>query len=470
MKKQFFSLAVLMVGLMMTTSAQSPNLEGVWEGTLSVSGASLRLIFKITKAPDGALTAKLDSPDQGALDLPVDSVNVDGSSVRFEMKRFLSSFEAKINPEFTEMNGNWKQGGLELPLVMKRTEKATKLNRPQEPQKPFPYNDEEVSYENKKAGNKLAGTLTTPRDNKGPFPAVILITGSGAQDRNEEIFGHKPFLVLADHLTRQGVAVLRVDDRGVGGSTGTGATATTEDFADDVLAGVEYLKSRKEIDPKHIGLIGHSEGGIIAPMLATRSGDIAFIVLMAGTGLPGEEIIHLQAELIAKAAGSGEKEIAESRKMQERIFAVIKSEKDPKEAEKKLNALRDEITAGMPEDMKKAGADKALDAQFKSVNSPWFRYFTTYDPRPALTKVKCPVLAINGERDLQVPYKENLGAIEAALKAGGNKDFTIIKLPELNHLFQKAQTGSPSEYGKIEETISPLALQTISDWIKKHVK
>lgn len=469
MLKTMTIAAMILSVLLPAASSQTPGLEGMWEGTLSVGGASLRLIFKVAKAPDGSLTATLDSLDQGALGLPVDKVTLDGKSVLFDLKRLGAAFEAKANAEFTELTGNWKQGGLELPLVMKRTEKETKLNRPQEPQKPYPYNEEEVSYENKKAGIKLAGTLTTPRD-KGPFPAVLLITGSGPQDRNEAIFGHKPFMVLADHLTRQGIAVLRVDDRGVGGSTGNVGAATTEDFTEDVLAGVEYLKSRKEIDPKRIGLIGHSEGGIIAPLAATKSPDIAFIVLMAGTGLPGEEILYLQGALIAKVSGASDEAIAENRRVQERIFAILKSEKDPKEAEKKFYALRDQLVAEMTEEQRKAGADKPLEAQLKSVNTPWFRFFVTYDPKPALSKVKCPVLAINGERDLQVPPRENLAAIESALKAGGNKDFSAIMLPELNHLFQKAATGSPGEYARIEETISPTALKSISDWIGRHTR
>lgn len=469
MIKMLIFAALILTVLLPPASAQTPSLEGIWEGTLSVGGASLRLIFKVTKSPTGSLTATLDSPDQGALGLPVDAVALDGNSVRFDLTRLGASYEAKVNSQFTELTGNWKQGGLELPLVMKRTEKESKLNRPQEPQKPYPYNDEEVSYENKKAGIKLAGTLTMPRD-KGPFPAVVLITGSGPQDRNEAIFGHKPFLVLADHLTRQGIAVLRVDDRGVGGSAGNVNTATSEEFTEDVLAGVEYLKSRKEIDPKRIGLIGHSEGGIIAPLAATKSPDIAFIVLMAGTGLPGEEILYLQGALIAKVAGADDAAIAENRKVQERIFAILKSEKDPLEAEKKFKALRDEMVAAMTEEEKKAGGAGRLEAQLKAVNTPWFRYFVTYDPKPTLSKVKCPVLAINGERDLQVPPRENLAAIESALKAGGNKDFSAIMLPELNHLFQKAATGSPGEYGRIEETISPTALKTISDWIVKHTR
>ncbi|MGE0102168.1 MAG: alpha/beta hydrolase family protein [Blastocatellales bacterium] len=466
MNTYLLALIMIISASLNSSSAQTSGLEGIWEGKLSAGPNTLRLVFRITKSQQGGLSAQLDSPDQGATGLPVDTVNLEGNAVRFEMKRFAATYEAKVDAGFTELTGVWKQGGVELPLVMKRVLSETKPNRPQEPQKPYPYDEEEVAYDNPKAGIRLAGTLTTPRG-KGPFPAVVLITGSGPQDRNETIFGHKPFMVLADHLTRNGIAVLRVDDRGVGGSTGNISTATTEDFTEDVLAGVGFLKTRKEIDTKRIGLIGHSEGGIIAPLAATKSSDIAFIVLMAGTGLTGEEILYMQGALIVKSTGASEKDVEVSRKNQERIFAIIKSEKDPNEAEKRLMEIRDEAVAKMTEEQKKAGADRAAEAQLKSVNTPWFRYFLTYDPKPALTRVKCPVLAVNGERDLQVPYKENLEAIETALKAGGNKDVTIVMLPELNHLFQKAATGSPSEYARIEETMNPLALKTITDWIIK---
>jgi pimeloyl-ACP methyl ester carboxylesterase len=294
----------------------------------------------------------------------------------------------------------------------------------------------------------------------------LLITGSGAQDRNESLLGHKPFLVLADYLTRRGIAVLRVDDRGVGGSTGSVPNSTTADFAGDVLAGIEFLKTRKEINPKQIGLIGHSEGGVIAPMVAAQSSDVAFIVLMAGTGLPGEEILYLQSERIMKANGATPEQLARQRKSQETIFKVIKEEKDPAVAEKRLH---EELSKGLTEEelnqMKKS--EPAISAQLKGANTPWFRYFLTYDPRPALRKVKCPVLALNGENDLQVPINENLSAIEAALKEGGNKDVTLVRLPKLNHLFQTSVTGSPNEYRNIEETIAPVALATIGDWILK---
>jgi pimeloyl-ACP methyl ester carboxylesterase len=353
-------------------------------------------------------------------------------------------------------------GAIALAAIQDTTAKPAALNRPQEPKKPYPYNEEEVGYENMRDGVKLAGTLTLPRG-KGPFPAVLLITGSGPQDRNESLLGHKPFLVLADYLTRQGIAVLRVDDRGVGGSTGSTPNSTTENFAADVMAGIEFLKICKEIDPKQIGLIGHSEGGMIAPLVAAQNGDVAFIVLMAGAGLTGEEILYKQGAMIMKANGASVDQLAKQRATQESMFKILKEEKDPAAAEKRL---REELSKSLTEEEKKK-AGQTIAVHIKLSNTPWFRYFLTLDPRPALRKVKCPVLALNGENDLQVSANENLREIEAALKAGGNNDVTIARLPKLNHLFQTSQTGSPNEYIKIEETIAPVALKTIGDWILK---
>jgi fermentation-respiration switch protein FrsA (DUF1100 family) len=352
-------------------------------------------------------------------------------------------------------------------------------SRPQEPKPPYPYDEQEVVYQNKKDGLQLAGTLTLPRS-KGPFPAVLLITGSGQQDRNETVFDHKPFLVLADHLTRLGIAALRVDDRGVGKSTGRFIEATSEDFATDALAGVEYLKTRKEIDPRRIGLIGHSEGGLIAPLVAARSTDIAFIVMMAGPGLTGEQILYRQTALVCKSAGMSDDLIAQTRAAQDRVFAILKQEKDNVVAEKRIleeaDAFREvaaKARADATDEHKKEISIIAAaiegQAQSKLVVSPWFRFFLTYDPRPTLMKVRCPVLAIIGEKDLQVPAEENLAAIRLALEAGGNKDHTVLALPDLNHLFQTCRTGAISEYAQIEETISPAALDTISKWILRRV-
>lgn len=447
--------------------AETEDIEGVWMGTLKVSVVELRILFKINANADGTLAATMDSPDQGAENIAVSKVTFENGRLYLESKVIQGTYEGQIK-EDGSIEGKWQQGGISFPLLLKRIDEAPKLHRPQEPKKPYPYIEEEVTYENEKAGIKLAGTLTLPHS-EGPFPAVILITGSGGQDRNETVFGHRPFLVLADYLTRRGIAVLRVDDRGVGGSTGNLFESTSEDFAGDVLTGVNYLKSRKEVNPKKIGLIGHSEGGIVAPIAAARSSDVAFIVLMAGMGLTGEEIIHLQSDLILKTVGASDKVLAIQRTSSEQIFEILKHEKDNTIAEKKIRKIMADILAKLSKEEKDAmGASEAtIEIQLKMLLSRWCRFFLTYDPRTALMKVKCPVLAINGQLDLQVPPKENLSAIEGALKTGGNTNYTIQELPKHNHLFQRAKTGAISEYAKIEETISPIALKAITQWILK---
>lgn len=444
------------------------ELEGIWEGKLHVNGGiSLRLALTVEKGKEGALKATLASPDQGANNIPVSSIGLKDNVLTFESKVIGAKFIGKKNEKGTAFEGDFDQLGVQLPLKLAKTDKVSTLVRPQTPRAPFPYRVEDVHYENKLAGVKLAGTLTIPAG-AGPFPAVLLITGSGAQDRDETILGHKPFLVLADYLSRRGVAVLRVDDRGVGGSTGSIKTSTSEDFAGDVIAGLDFLKGRKEIDTRKLGLIGHSEGGIIAPLVAARSKDVAFIVLMAGTGVPGAQILEAQGQLILKASGSSESQLKTERDIQKRLIDIISGEKDEKIARSKLAAAVKGILAGLPDSERKALGGKlgALsDAALDGFNNAWFRFFLTYDPRPTLRTVRCPVLAINGQKDLQVPPKENLAEIDKALRAGGNQNCTTVELPGLNHLFQPCKTGTPSEYGTIETTIDPAALKTMGDWI-----
>lgn len=471
-------LSVLFLGLVFLNSTTArarqekpptgKEIEGLWLGAIKAGPQELRLLVRISGKPDGSLSGTLDSLDQGAKGLALDDLSFKEKQLRFELKVGKAAFEGKLKEGGAEIIGEWKQAGQSFPLTFKRTDKAPETARPQEPKKPYPYEAEEVAYENKQAGVKMAGTLTLPKG-AGPFPAVLLITGSGAQDRDETLMGHKPFLVLADYLTRKGIAVLRVDDRGVGGSTGSLEKATSEDLAGDVLAGVDYLKGRKEINPKQIGLIGHSEGGLIAPMVAARSKDVAFIVMWAGTGLPGEEVMYQQGAAVLKATGADEKQLARQRAMQERFFAAVKQEKDEAALEKKLRAIVDEELGKLSEeDKKKAEAQKPrLEAQLRLLRSPWMRFFLSYDPAPTLAKVRCPVLALVGEKDVQVVPRENLEAIEKALKAGGNKDYTVKELPGLNHLFQTAKTGAVAEYAKIEETIAPSALELIAEWIGK---
>ncbi len=457
------------------TAAQAQGLEGIWQGTLDTGGAKLRLVVHVVKQPDGSFAATLDSPDQGAAGIPLDSVTLTGAAVRFELKAAGGVFEGTINKEATAIDGRWSQGPGSFPLVLNRVEKAPSApSRPQTPKGPFPYDAEEVSYENKSAGVRLAGTLTLPRA-KGPHPAVLLISGSGQQDRDETINGHKPFHVLADYLTRRGVAVLRVDDRGVGGSSAGPSLekATSEDFAGDVSAGVAYLKSRKDIDPKQIGLVGHSEGGMIAPMVASRSADVAFIVLMAGPGVNAEEAFAAQVSALARANGAGDEAVAWRLKLLREIFNVMKEERDDAAALQKAHERRAKLLAELSADERKRSglADDEMEGIVRIMLTPWFRFFTAYDPRATLKKVRVPVLAVTGERDLQVvPAKQHLAAIAEALKGGGNKDYTVKELPKLNHLFQTSETGSPAEYGRLEETISPAALELIGDWILGHVK
>jgi pimeloyl-ACP methyl ester carboxylesterase len=442
--------------------------EEIWEGKLKVGAVELRLIFHLFKQKDGTYAGTLDSPDQGASGLALDDVSVKEDKVKVELKVSRMVFEGKRSKDGKEIAGNLKQGGQSFSLTLKRVAKASETRRPQTPKPPYPYEAIEVKYENEKGGIKLAGTLTVPRS-KGSFPAVLLITGSGAQDRDETIFGHKPFHVLADYLTRRGIAVLRVDDRGVGGSSGKVSDATSADFADDVLAGIEFLKGRKDINASQLGLIGHSEGGIIAPLVASRSRDIAFIVLLAGTGLPGDEILYLQGAAILKVSGADAAGLARQRNLQERMFTVVRQEKDKAAAEKKIRSTIDDLISKLGKEEKKELQDAlpGLEGQIQMVLTPWFRHFLDYDPRPSLRKVTCSVLALNGAKDLQVDAKANLTAIAAALKEAGNKDVTVREFPNLNHLFQTCKTGAVSEYGTIEETLAPVVLETIAGWIAK---
>lgn len=437
-------------------AAKPSDIDGAWMGTLEMGSMKLRVVFHIVNSADG-LTATLDSPDQGANGIPTSSVTRHGASLKIEVKRVLGAFDGKIAADLSSIDGTWSQGGNTTPLVLKRMKDAAELEikHPQVPVKPYPYHEEEVSYDNKVQNVTMAATLTTPQG-KGSFPAVVLITGSGPQDRDESLLGQKPFLILADYLTRHGIAVLRADDRGVGKSTGVFADATTADFATDTEAGVAYLKTRSEINPRKIGIIGHSEGGVIAPMIAARNKDVAFIVMMAGTGVPGDQVLVAQLEAISIANGQAPEQAAKAAERQREILKLVETEKDPA-------ALEKEIKEKMPADAPEAQAG----LQVQQLTSKWFRYFLTYDPATALRKVTCPVLALNGSLDKQVLPDQNLPAIRKALEEARNKHFEIDELPGLNHLFQTAKTGSPAEYAQIEETMSPVALEKMASWILK---
>lgn len=459
-----FLLIIIHASLLTANSQPSKIIVGNWSGKLDISSTKLKIIFEIWSDENGKAIAVMDVPMQGAKDIACSVIKAGTDSLVLSVPLVRGYFNgAFIND--TIIAGEWKQSGMTFPLTLVKTKVHTELKRPQTPQRPFPYNEEEVVYENKKAGIRLTGTLSYPQ-NTGNFPAVILVTGSGAQDRDETLFEHRPFLVIADFLTRHGIAVLRVDDRGVGGSEGKTSEATSEDFAGDVLAGIEFLKTRKEVNPAKIGLIGHSEGGLIAPMVATKSNDVAFIVLFAAPGIVGEQILYEQGKLINKAAGMTDEQALQNQKMQEAIFSIILTETD---SAKKIDRLQKTLTNGMYF-MLNDEQKTAVDNQVKTVNNVWFKFFLQYDPYPALVKLQCPVLALNGEKDLQVPAKPNLAAIEKALTEGRNKNFKTMELPGLNHLFQTCETGAIAEYAQIEETISPTVLEILRDWIWELVK
>jgi uncharacterized protein len=436
-------------------SVEPSDIDGAWFGTLDLQAIKLRLVFHINNTSEG-LKATLDSLDQGAKGIPASTVTRTGAALEIEFKQLDGAFEGKISDDRKTISGTWTQRGSSRPLALAPVKDSAALEpkRPQNPVRPFPYREEEVSYENKVQGDRLAGTLTIPQG-RGPFTAVVLITGSGPQDRDETLMGHKPFLVLSDWLTRKGIEVLRVDDRGVGKSTGVFATATTADFATDVEAGVAFLKARPEVDQKKIGLIGHSEGAVIAPMVAARNQDIGFIVMLAGSAVPGTQILVEQKKLIEEAAGMNKEEAEKKAQQEQTVLALVVNEKDNP-------ALENDLRQKLQDDQVN---EAELGAEVKVLTSPWFRYFLAYDPGPTLRQVKCPVLALNGEKDLQVPPGQNLPVIRQALRDAGNPRNEVDELPGLNHLFQTAKTGSPSEYASIEETMSPIALEKISSWI-----
>ncbi|MHA4739499.1 alpha/beta hydrolase family protein [Dyadobacter sp. MSC1_007] len=356
-------------------------------------------------------------------------------------------------------------------LVYKlQDDKPTNVEHPQEPKPPYPYYFEDVVFQNIKAGISLSGTLTLP-SRTGKFPVVVLITGSGPQDRNEEVNnGHKPFLVIADYLTRRGIAVLRYDDRGTYKSSGNFQMANSLDFSDDVESAVSYLKTRKEIDSGKIGLIGHSEGATIASIVASRSNQIAFLISMAGPGLRGDSLMLIQGEFTGRSLGLTEERIQMIRKMNSGAYKIVLQSQDLETSKSSLSAyalrFKDLLKDDVPPNMT---FDQFIGQQVEVITSPWWQFFLRHDPAATYQKVMCPVLVLNGNKDLQVTSKENLPAILSALEIAKNKNVTIKEIAGVNHFFQECETGSAKEYANIEQTFSPLVLKQMTMWIQKQV-
>ncbi len=457
-----------------------------WKGDIALPGMKLEFSLTVARpAPGdtaGIASATLSIPAQGLNDGALRDVVISDERMNFTLglpgmpKASWAYFELTRKAGEATGKGIMKQSGMELPVTISRLAEGEQVGpkRPQTPKSPFPYGTREVSYENTIDGAKFSGTLTIPEKatfGGGPFPAVLLITGSGSQDRDETLFGHKPFAVIADTLTRAGIVVLRADDRGVGGSTSPKlGQETTEDFVGDALAGLAELRRHQEVDPARLGLIGHSEGGVIAPMAAARTPkEVAFMVLLAGTGVDGREILRTQLRAMAKAMGASEDALAAQEAAQLKAIDAITSDAPPEAVNRAVEALA-RVQLGLPAEgdvppESRNQLDAAIANGVKQLTSPWMRAFIKLDPRVALRQVKVPVLALFGDKDTQVLADLNAQPMREAFKQAGNTRATIDTLPNLNHLFQTCQTGGFAEYNQIEETIAPVALERLKAWV-----
>ncbi|WP_304180076.1 S9 family peptidase [Phenylobacterium aquaticum] len=450
-------LAALPTLLALPVQAATPGAAGDWDGVIA---AKLRVALHLV-AGAGGYTATLDSLDQGAVGVPATAV--EGADAALTIRFAFGQFKGGLSPDGQALVGTWTQGGLDQPLSFARRGAgagAAPINRPQIPKRPYPYREVAATIDNPAAkGVRLAGTLTLPQG-AGPFPAVVLIAGSGPSLRDEVVLGHPIFLVLADGLTRAGIAVLRYDKRGIGGSTGDLAVATLSDFASDAEAAFDWLRARPDILAGKVGLVGHSEGGCVAPMIAARNPSVAWLVLLAAPAAKGIEELELQNVRIAKAGGASDAQIEEMMQLKHRLFVAAASAVSADDAVSKVHAL---LVAARPE-----APAAHIDAETAAYTQPGLRSLLAYDPKPALEAVHCPVLALNGSKDLQVAADQNLPLLRAALAS--NPDATVEEMAGLNHLFQTAATGSPSEYGQIEETFAPVALARISGWLTAHAR
>jgi pimeloyl-ACP methyl ester carboxylesterase len=431
------------------------DFSGYWEGSLTISpNNSLAMGFTITFSGEGTYEAFLQIPSQGLRNFKVSSIHQEHNLLTIGMEQLQATFTGTYNPETQQIAGTFIQMGQSLPLVLSLGE-VKENTRPQDPIEPYPYISEDIYFPQAPEGFRLAGTITRP-EGDGPFPAVVLITGSGAQNRNEELLGHRPFLVLADVLTRSGIVVLRYDDRGFADSEGDAITATSLDFADDAESAVNYLKTLSYVDTGNIGIIGHSEGAIIAPIVAQRNKDLAFLVLMAGSGVDGMAVLEDQTAAILRAQQAPESYITQVVASNMAIYATILDESRSLE-ERKEAVVQTLLALGMPEDQ--------ATSQMSALFSPWYMTFLALDPSDYLKDLAIPVMILNGTKDTQVSATLHVPAIEQALRSGGNTRYTTKVYEGLNHLFQPAQTGAPEEYGIIETTIDPQVLEDISIWI-----
>jgi dienelactone hydrolase len=465
-------LLISVITLCITSQLRAQDLTGGWQGTIPAGSKNLYLVFNINKTGTNTYSSTFDSPDQKAFGIPCSKIIIKKDSLFVEIANAGITYKGLWNGK-TDITGTFRQSGRDLPLNLKL------MLRPQTPKPPFDYVSEDVEYDNADKSVHYGATFTRPKGS-GKYPAVIIITGSGTQDRDGTLFGHKLYAVLADFLTKNGIAVLRVDDRGAGKSTlgSDFKNITSKDFSYDVETSLNYLETRPDVNKKQLGLIGHSEGGIIAPMVAARRKDVSFIVMWGGPETGGAKLNTEQNAYVLKKLGIDSVAVNAFSNLHNQLLALFASSANQEALDAQITPVFDA--------WKKTQDQKTLDALYVKGNSivgqdvfsmynglykiPWMRFFISYKPEDDLIKVKCQVLAINGGKDTQVDATSNLGLIKEILAKNGNTDVEIKALPGLNHLLQTAQTGDLSEYEKIEETMSPAAMKIISDWIKIHTK
>lgn len=445
--------AKILIPLLFVVLQSQAQIEGYWKGEIDLGTLKLEMAFNITAIENG-FSATLDVPAQGAFDFPVDETTFKDGHLQLTMSSMDASYSGMTKEGVIE--GEFTQRGMTFPLNLTKAEKKEqKKIRPQDPQPPFNYHIEEVTFVNEKEGNTLAGTLTIP-EGQGPFPAMVLVSGSGQQDRDEELMNHRPFWVIADYCALHGIAVLRYDDRGIGGSTGEVENATSLDFSYDAEAAFDYLRNRKEINASKVGILGHSEGGVINFMVSSRRPEVAFLVSLAGPSVNGIEVLKEQQASILRASGMSEEVVQFNGNTNAQMFDIIEASSNREEADSLLRQL-----------VKGWGYNEELTEQtVGQMASPWMYYFLRYDPTDAIVKTNCPALLLNGSKDLQVIASQNLPGYERIINEYGKTNLTLRELPDLNHLFQHCDTGSPNEYLEIEETISPEVLEMIVGFVK----
>jgi alpha/beta superfamily hydrolase len=457
----------------MQSIAQTKDVTGIWEGKLQAN-VTLHLVFHFQQVGDGKYKGTMDSPDQNAKNIPCSNITVNNDSVIVEISVAGISYKAILLGDST-MAGDFLQGGFVIPLQLQKVAKATEANRPQTPKPPFTYNSEDVEYDNADKTVHFGATFTYPKTG-GKFATALLITGSGQQDRDETIFEHKPFAVIADYLTKKGYAVLRVDDRGMGKTKGSLKNATSEDFAKDAMASLQYLHTRKEVDIKKIGLIGHSEGALIADIIAAQDKSINFVIMLGGPGLVGKDLMALQNQAYLESNGISTMAATAYKELYTQLADIALKDSTREEANAEawdhFISWKDKQIAPVLSDLNfnDTTADKKqIMGLVQSFRIPWYRFFMQADPSTYIQQFTCNVLALNGDKDIQVLPTENLAGIKAALLKSKSPNFSTEAMPGLNHLFQHCNICTIQEYSTIEETFAPEALDRMGAWLDKYV-